>query len=195
MSILIRNRGNTILLNANNTIQYDDICCCECAHCAPGTAPEHVTTNFTSNLNTSGTCLDCGDWVASWRMGRIHKRTVDRYFARFPSNFPVNDIQPRDLNCWYRATEGLPCGASYFLAEIFQSHPDAVLILYVGWSDGTFFNIQITWNSTPGNNCRVDFGNPGVPDGVGISFGGVLPCDWLGLISSLNWPHVVITAA
>ncbi len=167
---------------------YWAIECCQsppCPNCDISTLPEQLNLQLTTDFNVSGLCADCNNWTKTWPMVPLDYSLTTELWEAYPMTFAGYPLDPDNRGCWYIATDDLPCGCNFLAAEIFESHPNGVIEFWFGWEDGTFVRLQVTWDSTPGRNCLINFANPGQPDGIGHNTGGAPPCDFLLVITNL----------
>ena len=206
MASLFTNPDGSIVLQADGSLMYDEKCCCgptpttDCTHCDAGTAPTHLSVEFTADLNNSGPGTGCGgggctNWIAKFQCNRMTSADVTTLWADFPTTFFGYAGSGRDTNCWYIYPGSLPCAADFLAMEIYDTATvsDKVFVV-IGWADGTFVRLQITWSTTI-TNCLNAFRAPGAPNNIGISEAVPPVCDFLKLAIPGNWPNVVVTAS
>ncbi len=188
--------GGNVLADAGGNVIYDTTCCClPCPQCS--TIGSEIQIEFTADLNLNGACATCAEWIAAWVMKPMTAAQVASLAATYPATFPGGS--PTDSGCWFGLFSGLPCGANFMVGEIQAGGATgyAVLVLTIGWTNGTFVRLQFTNTVTPTtSDCVTNLTRPnqGVSgSNLGYSSGGAPPCDFLQLYFSANWPNVIIT--
>ncbi len=156
-----------------------------------------LQVEFVSNLNINGTGCDCSRFVATFALQPLTQAQLNNLNATYPATFPLGVQAPAD--CCFGLFSGLPCGATFMLAQVLDGGADgyAILDLTIGWANGTFVSLQFTHTiSDDTANCVANFSwaDEGVAGtNVGYSSGGAPPCDFLQLYFSANWNQVIIT--